>query len=72
VGIGPPHCGKSLHSLITIMTVEPTAATNGQINGNSSNSPTTAARTRRVLFTCTKRQPATPIAHLHLAQAEAV
>ena len=67
LAVGPPHCGKSLQSLITIMTVEPTATTTGQINGNSSSRPTRTARTRRVLFTCAKRQPATPIGHLHLA-----
>src|SRR5258705_13392115 len=65
--VGPLHCGKSLQSLITIMTVEPTATTTGQINGNSSSRPTRATRTRIVLFTCTKREPATPIGHLHLA-----
>ena len=67
----PPYCGKSLQSLITIMTVEPTATTTGQINGNSSSRPTKTARTRRVLFTCAKRQPATPIGHPHLALAAA-
>ena len=67
LAVGPLHCGKSLQSLITIMTVEPTATTTGQINGNSSSRPTRATRTRIVLFTCAKREPATPIGHLHLA-----
>ena len=71
LGGRPPYCGKSLQSLITIMTVEPTATTTGQINGNSSSRPTKTARTRRVLFTCAKRQPATPIGHPHLALAAA-
>jgi hypothetical protein len=72
LGGRPSHCGKSLQSLITIMTVEPTATTTGQINGNSSSRPTSDARNRRVLFTRAKRQPATPIGHLHLAPAAAV
>ena len=52
---------------IPIMISEPIATTTGQINGNSSSTPTTTARTRRVLFICAKRQPATPIGHLRLA-----
>ena len=67
LAVGPPHCGKSLQSLITIMTVEPTATTTGQINGNSSSRPTRAARTRIVVFTRAKRPSATSIGHLHLA-----
>jgi hypothetical protein len=67
LALGPPHCGKSLQSLITIMTVEPIATTTGQTNGNSSSRPIRTARTRRVLFTCAKRQPATPIGNLRLA-----
>src|SRR6478609_594151 len=67
LALGPPHCGKSLQSLITIMTVEPIATTTGQTNGNSSSRPTRIARARRVLFTFAKRQPATPIGHLRLA-----
>lgn len=65
-----PYCGKSLQSLITIMTVERTATATGQINGNSSTRPTMAARTRRVLFKCAKRKPATPIGHLHSAPSK--
>jgi hypothetical protein len=72
LAVGPPHCGKSLQSLITIITVEPTATTTGQINGNSSSRPTRAARTPRVLFTCAKRQPATSIGHLHLAPSSSL
>src|SRR6478609_10110679 len=67
LALRPPHCGKPLQSLITIMTVEPIATTTGQTNGNSSSRPTRTARTRRVLFTFAKRQPATPIGHLRLA-----
>ena len=70
VGVRSPYCGKSLQSLITIMTVEPTATATGQINGNSSTRPTMVARTRRVLFDCAKRKPATPIGHLRLAPSK--
>ena len=72
LALGPPHCGKSLQSLITIMTVEPIATTTGQTNGNSSSRPTRTARTRRVLFTCAKRQPATPIGNLRLAPSSSL
>jgi hypothetical protein len=63
----PSHRGQSLQSMIPIMISEPIATTTGQINGNSSNTPTTTARTRRALFIYAKRQPATPIGHLRLA-----
>src|SRR5262245_38488499 len=62
-----PHCGQSLQSVIPIMISEPIATATGQMKGNSSSTPTTTARTRRVLFTCAKRQPATPIGYLRLA-----
>ena len=61
------HCGQSLLSVIAIMINDPIATTTGQMNGNSSSTPTTTARTRRDLFICAKRQPATPIGHLRLA-----
>src|SRR6516165_5275096 len=64
-----PHCGQSLQSVIPIMISEPIATTAGQINGNSSSTPTTTARTWRVLFICAKRQTATPIGHLRLAHS---
>ena len=47
------------------MISEPIATTTGQINGNSSSTPITTARTRQVLFT--KRQPSKPIRHPRLA-----
>lgn len=56
LAVGRLYCGKSLQSLNTIMTVEPTATAAGQINGNSSRRPTMAARPRRVLFNCAKAQ----------------
>jgi hypothetical protein len=63
----PSHCGQSFQSVIPIMINEPVATATGQINGNSSSTPITTARTRGVLFICAKRQPATPIGHLRLA-----
>jgi hypothetical protein len=56
-----PHSGQSLQSMIPIMISEPIATSTGQINGNSSSTPITTARKRGLLFTCAKRQPATPI-----------
>jgi hypothetical protein len=47
-----PQCGQSLQSAITIMVSEPIKTATGQINGNFSSTPTTTARTRRVLFIC--------------------
>jgi hypothetical protein len=59
------HCSQSLQSTIPTMIIEPAATTTEQITGNSSRTARTAARPLRFRA---KRQLATPIRKLRLAQ----
>jgi hypothetical protein len=72
LALGPPHCGKSLQSLIKSMTVELIATTHRADKRQLFQQADKDRSARRVLFTCAKRQPATSIGNLRWPPAAAV